>query len=467
MTSYDLSMSNSSRKQTTQATPTRPQSTPLRSPAPGRRPRSAELRSDAPVQRKATSSVAAPTETATSNKSAANTDWGSVFRPDLSSEAPASAAAAPRVSSGGSNGLPTAVQAKMESAFNTDFSNVNIHKSSNKASSIGALAYTQGNDMHFAPGQYDPGSQSGQELIGHELAHVVQQRQGRVSPTKRLGKMEVNDSDALEREADAQGALAAQGKSVNSGAPIAAGGAAGPAQLKADSSFPEGLTEEDLLGKKKKKKPGAGGGGEAEGGAPAQMKVGPAVVQLMADPGVVQMMSAPGDGVIQMRGGAKVGRLCVVTNVVSQGLTAGHAWLSYTPTGGGETTYGTWGNRDPIGLHRNLEVGKAYAARRCTDVDAADVTQLDSYASANNAWGYVNNCASFAARGWLSVTGESLSYTSMGIPNPSALGAGISAAGGELAVDDGGGSSASSGSSYGSSSLGSAKPGSSGDSSSL
>lgn len=461
-------MGSSTRKQATQAKSPRPQSTPRRSPAPGRRPRSAGLRNSAPVQRKATSSAAAATDSAASAAGPATADWGSVFRPDLASEAPTGAAGQPRVSSGGSNGLPSAVQAKMESAFNTDFSSINIHKSSNKASSIGALAYTQGNDVHFAPGQYNPGSQSGQELIGHELAHVVQQRQGRVSATKRLGKMEVNDSDALEREADVQGALAAQGKSVNTGAPIAAGGAAGPAQLKADSSFPEGLTEEDLLGKKKKKKkPGASDGGEAEGGAPAQMKVGPAIVQMMADPGVIQMMTAPGDGVIQMRGGAKVGRLCVVTNVVSQGLTAGHAWLSYTPTGGGETTYGTWGNRDPIGLHRDLEVGNAYAARRCTDVDATDVAALNSYATANDDWGYVNNCASFAARGWLSVTGESLSYTSMGIPNPSALGAGISAAGGELAADEGGGSSASSGSSYGSSSLSSARPGSSGDSSSL
>jgi len=133
---------------------------------------------------------------------------------------------------------------------------------------------------------------------------------------------------------------------------------------------------------------------------------------------------------IQRRGGPKVGDLSVRTNVISEGLTAGHAWLSYTPVGGSETTYGTWGNRTPIGLHRDLEVGAPYKASRATELDSGDLSSLTSFASANNAWTYTNNCASFAARGWLAVAGESLSYTSMWIPNPSALGAGIVAANG-------------------------------------
>jgi hypothetical protein len=140
--------------------------------------------------------------------------------------------------------------------------------------------------------------------------------------------------------------------------------------------------------------------------------------------------AAHGGVSVQRVGGAVVGRLCVRSNVISAGLTAGHAWLSYTPNGGSETTYGTWGNRRPIGLHRDLEVGFGFAASRCTDLDATDKGALDSFAAGNNAWSLLNNCASFAARGWQSVTMESLDYTSMGIPNPSALGAGISAANG-------------------------------------
>jgi hypothetical protein len=71
------------------------------------------------------------------------------------------------------------VMAKMEEAFDSDFSDVNLHTESQEASQLGALAYAQGNDVHFAPGQYNPASQSGQELLGHELAHVVQQCNGR------------------------------------------------------------------------------------------------------------------------------------------------------------------------------------------------------------------------------------------------------------------------------------------------
>ena len=35
-----------------------------------------------------------------------------------------------------------------------------------------------GSDIVFAPGQYDPASQAGQQLIAHEMSHVLQQRQG-------------------------------------------------------------------------------------------------------------------------------------------------------------------------------------------------------------------------------------------------------------------------------------------------
>lgn len=137
---------------------------------------------------------------------------------------------------------------------------------------------------------------------------------------------------------------------------------------------------------------------------------------------------------IQRRGGPTVGQFSIRTNVVNQGLVAGHAWLSYTPVGGSETTYGTWGNREPVGLHRNLELSYTAAATRTAPLDSADHTSLTSFAAANNSWGYINNCASFAARGWRAVTGESLPHTWIGIPNPSSLGAGILSANGGMAT---------------------------------
>jgi len=111
------------------------------------------------------------------------------------------------------NGLPATVQTQMEGALGADFSNVNIHTNSQSATDVGALAYTQGNDVHFAPGQYNPESSSGQELIGHELTHVVQQREGRVQPTTQAAGLPVNDDKGLESEADAGGQKAVQMKS--------------------------------------------------------------------------------------------------------------------------------------------------------------------------------------------------------------------------------------------------------------
>ncbi|WP_139488474.1 eCIS core domain-containing protein [Brevibacillus dissolubilis] len=122
------------------------------------------------------------------------------------------------------NGLPPVLQAQMEQSFQTDFSDVAITPNSSAAVGMGALAFAQGNQIHFAPGQFNPGTVQGKSLIGHELAHVVQQRRGRVAPTHRLGKASdqlINADPHLEREADEWGARAARGEQV-----IASAGAA-------------------------------------------------------------------------------------------------------------------------------------------------------------------------------------------------------------------------------------------------
>ncbi|MBI9052315.1 MAG: DUF4157 domain-containing protein [Bacteroidales bacterium] len=111
--------------------------------------------------------------------------------------------------------MPKSVRSKMENSFGADFSGVNIHQNSEQASNIGALAYTQGNDIAFAPGEYQPETTKGQELLGHELTHVVQQRQGRVKKTKQGKGMLTNDNTSLEKEADEMGTKAAQGKMAN------------------------------------------------------------------------------------------------------------------------------------------------------------------------------------------------------------------------------------------------------------
>ena len=104
--------------------------------------------------------------------------------------------------------LPPAVKRQMEHYFETDFSDVRIHVGS-EASAIGALAFTLGTDLYFAPNQYQPHTLQGCELIGHELAHVVQQREGRVGNPFGDGVAVVHDEE-LEAEADEHGRAAAR-----------------------------------------------------------------------------------------------------------------------------------------------------------------------------------------------------------------------------------------------------------------
>ncbi|HEX3760046.1 MAG TPA: DUF4157 domain-containing protein [Kofleriaceae bacterium] len=123
---------------------------------------------------------------------------------DVATAAPGGGAGAP---------LPATVRAKMEAAFASDFSAVRVHEGG-EAAAMGAVAYAHGNDLHFRPGAYDPHGAAGQELIGHELAHVVQQRNGRVQAPAQAKGAPHNADPALEAEADAMGARAARGEST-------------------------------------------------------------------------------------------------------------------------------------------------------------------------------------------------------------------------------------------------------------
>lgn len=106
-------------------------------------------------------------------------------------------------SSTGSSALPEVVKRKFESSLGIDLSSVRIHTSSESqtaAESVGAKAYTIGQDIHFAVGQYDPSSGAGQHLLAHEVAHTVQQAGG--APSTQY-KLEVSSpGDAAEAEAD-------------------------------------------------------------------------------------------------------------------------------------------------------------------------------------------------------------------------------------------------------------------------
>lgn len=99
--------------------------------------------------------------------------------------------------------LPDPVRRKMETFFAADFSAVRVHVGS-AAASIGALAFTMGSSIHFAHGQYRPGTPQGERLLAHELTHVVQQRAGRVRNPSGQGLVIVQDP-RLEAEAERMG----------------------------------------------------------------------------------------------------------------------------------------------------------------------------------------------------------------------------------------------------------------------
>ena len=103
--------------------------------------------------------------------------------------------------------LPETVRARMEAYFEADFSTVRVHVGMD-APSLGALAFTVGESIHFAPEQYQPFTERGLRLLGHELAHVVQQRSGRVPNPFGSGFALIHDP-VLEAEADQQGLEAA------------------------------------------------------------------------------------------------------------------------------------------------------------------------------------------------------------------------------------------------------------------
>lgn len=188
-------------------------------------------------------------------------------------------AGAPPVAGGGTP-LPADLRALMELLLGSDLTAVRVHQTPH-AQAIGARAFTRGDDLYFAPGAYDPESPQGRELIGHELTHVVQQRQGRVPITSQVGGAPANDDPGLEQEADQMGAQAARAEhpAEPRTAPVAApehAQHARPAQMKMEAGADHGAApagphvEEPAA-----IEAGAGASPELASGSPIQRHPGP------------------------------------------------------------------------------------------------------------------------------------------------------------------------------------------------
>ncbi|WP_437933047.1 eCIS core domain-containing protein [Sorangium sp. So ce341] len=181
----------------------------------GNATRTSGARAPAPLLVRGRAMPLLPRPPAASTRAALEQAFGAEFF------AAAAKAAGPGVGTGSgpgrgvnSTGIPSPVKAKMEAAFGADFSGVRVHQGSTRAAALRAVAYTQGSEIHVAPGRWAPETRAGQALLGHELAHVMQQRAGRVRPTTTIAGVAINDDPALETEADALGAKAARGDQV-------------------------------------------------------------------------------------------------------------------------------------------------------------------------------------------------------------------------------------------------------------
>lgn len=104
--------------------------------------------------------------------------------------------------SGGQNLAPN-LQAQMGQVMGADFSGVRVHTDAradqlNRA--VNSRAFTTKQDLFFKQGEYQPGSRGGQELIAHELTHVVQQNGGAVQPTSNSPQILLkNENTAIQR----------------------------------------------------------------------------------------------------------------------------------------------------------------------------------------------------------------------------------------------------------------------------
>jgi hypothetical protein len=97
--------------------------------------------------------------------------------------------------------LSESTRAFMEPRFGHDFSGVRVHtdaRAAESAEAVNAHAFTVGQDVVFAPGQYQPSTDAGNALIAHELSHVLQQEGTSGQSVQAIS----HPGDSSEREAD-------------------------------------------------------------------------------------------------------------------------------------------------------------------------------------------------------------------------------------------------------------------------
>jgi hypothetical protein len=119
---------------------------------------------------------------------------------------------------GGGQSLDPHTRSFMESRFGRDLGGVRVHTgpaADRAASDVNARAFTLGQDIVFARGEYAPDVPAGRRLLAHELVHTVQQA-GAPAPAPQHALRVSEPGDALEREADRVAAQVMIGSATSS-----------------------------------------------------------------------------------------------------------------------------------------------------------------------------------------------------------------------------------------------------------
>ncbi len=127
--------------------------------------------------------------------------------------------------------LPDNLKAGIEDLSGLAMDDVKVHYNSSKPAKVQALAFTHGTDIYLGANE--------EKHLAHEAWHVVQQKQGRVKPTLQMKGVEINDDDALEREAAIMGEKAVAARveqQPNPSQPEQIAGREGMAQTKRDNA---------------------------------------------------------------------------------------------------------------------------------------------------------------------------------------------------------------------------------------
>jgi hypothetical protein len=95
----------------------------------------------------------------------------------------------------GGEALDHDIRRTMEPRFGFDLGDVRVHRgdaATTATTTLNARAFTIGRHIAFAPGEFGPGTASGQRLLAHELAHVAQQARASTSFVQRQPKTDTD-----------------------------------------------------------------------------------------------------------------------------------------------------------------------------------------------------------------------------------------------------------------------------------